>query len=174
MATSVTERQPADRDETLALLREIHAELFARLHALADPALEPPSAPLVSLACLIELGYELRNLRQHRHTGLLLVNRRDLAAHGLGADDVRLARHSLPLVACMREIYTWLGGALDAGLAGLARHERRRRRLLVTQARLMRAALALTLDDGCRVLEHRVELLPLAKLWLAWRTRYLG
>ena len=175
VATTLVEQVPATRTAALALVRALHGELFSHLLALAGSSGEPTAArPLLDLACLVEAAYELRNLRQHRRAGQLLLPTADLARHGLGTEDVRQARDSRALAPCLADIYGWLIAALDAALAGLPRAERRRQHMLCTQARLVRAALVLTRADGCLVLERRVELLPVHKLWLAWRTCYWG
>lgn len=171
IATTLLDRVPATRGEALSVVETLHGELFSHLLAVAGGN---PTSSLIELACLVEAAYELRNLRQHRRAGLLLLADADLARHGLSAEDVRQARDSHALVPCLAEVYAWLLAALDTALAELPRTARRSQHLLCTQARLVRAALALSLADGCLVLERRIELLPMHKLWLAWRTRYLG
>lgn len=129
---------------------------------------------LCTLGALAELAHALRNLRNQRRAPCLPMARDTLARRGLDADDVREARTSTALGDVVAAELGWIAGELSAGLARLSRAERRRQRLPVTLARLALAALRLTLADGCAVLERRVELLPLAKLGHAWRTRYLG
>ena len=68
----------------------------------------------------------------------------------------------------------WLRAQLLARCAALPRKLRRGQRLFVTLAACAIEALALTRADNCQVLERRVELLPLRKLWLAWRVAQWG
>lgn len=131
-------------------------------------------AALVGLGCVLELAYALRGLRQHRRGAPLLLPNTQLRTAGLSDDAVRNARTSGELSAVLMPHLDWLHDELVTRNAALSRRLRRQQRLLSTLALCAAQALALTRADACCVLERRVEVLPVRKLWLAWRTAWWG
>ncbi|MEQ8233854.1 MAG: squalene/phytoene synthase family protein [Gammaproteobacteria bacterium] len=162
---------PADDAALTALLESLHGDVVAALVAHAGGADDGTS---VALATLVERANALCALRQHRDGGWLYLSRTTLAAHGLDNAAVRHATHTSDLGALVDTEAAQLEAALDAAIGALPRTTRRRERLVVTLARIARARLALTRADGCAVLERRVDPTPVAKLGLAWRTRWWG
>ncbi len=131
-------------------------------------------ATLLELACLLELAYALRGLRQHRRATPLLLPDGSLRAAGLSVDGVRNAQSSRELHGVLAPEIDWLRAELIARSVALPRAVRRGQRLITTLAACTAEALALTRADDYQVLERRIELLPVRKLWLAWRIRYWG
>ena len=129
---------------------------------------------LLEVGALLELSYALRGLRQHRRATPLLLPDQALRAAGLSVDGVRGALRSTELAKVLIPQADSLRDALLARSAALPRAVRRGQRLLLTLAACAAEALALTRADGCQVLEQRVELLPIRKLWLAWRVAHWG
>ena len=129
---------------------------------------------LIDIGALLELTYALRGLRQQRRALPLLLPESALRAAGLSADSVRTASDSRPLAAVLMPHAAQLRSELSARCAALPRAVRRQQRLLVTLAACAGEALALTEADACRVLERRIEMLPVRKLWLAWRIARWG
>lgn len=171
---NLAEPRPAHRDALLATLRAQHDGLAARYLELGATVSPAAREPLLDLAARVELAHALRGLRQHRRGGMLYLAEDALRAAGLTVEAVREARTSRDLGSLLDAEMARLRAELRAGLAALPRAVRRAQALPVTLARCAEEALGLTLADGCRVLEQRVELLPTRKLWLAWRTRHLG
>lgn len=162
-----------------------HAALLAWLHCQQGVLLNhyigcgaPVSATqrqaLIELGALLELAYALRGLRQHRRATPLLLPEATLRAARLSGDAVRGAYSSVTLKRVLRCEIDWLRSELLTRSAALPPSVRRGQRLIVTLAACAAEGLALTRADDCQVLERRVELLPLRKLWLAWRVRYIG
>jgi phytoene synthase len=58
----------------------------------------------------------------------------------------------------------------DRALAQLAPRDRRAQRASLAMAAIYRALLDEIERDGYRVLDRRIALTPLRKLWIAWRT----
>ena len=129
---------------------------------------------LLAIGALLELAYALRGLRQQRRNGLLLLAEEELHAARLSVDAVRAAQVSDELRVVLAPYLDWLHDELMIRVAALPRSVRRQQRLFATLAVCGADALALTRADGCMVLERRVEILPLRKLWLAWRTACWG
>ncbi len=171
---SLAEPRAPHRAALLATLRAQHDAIAARY---LDLGAAPPGdarETLQDLAARVELAHALRGLRQHRRGGMLYLADDALRAAGLNVEAVREARASTELEKLLGAECARLRDELRAGLAAVPRALRRAQALPVTLARCAEEALGLTLADGCRVLEQRVELLPTRKLWLAWRTRHLG
>lgn len=129
---------------------------------------------LIDIGALLELAYALRGLRQQRRALPLLLPENALRAAGLSADSVRTATDSRQLAAVLTPHAAHLRAELTARCVALPRAVRRQQRLLVTLAACASEALALTAADACRVLERRIEVLPVRKLWLAWRIAHWG
>lgn len=129
---------------------------------------------LRDIGALLELAYALRGLRQHRRATPLLLPEAALRAARVNVDAVRDASSSRQLAAVLRPQAEHVLGELNARVAALPRAARRGQRLLVTLALCAGEALALTLADDCQVLERRIEVLPVRKLWLAWRIAHWG
>ena len=136
------------------------------------PEVELPA--LLRLARLVERANALAALRRHRDGGWLYLSRATLESHGLTPDQVRHAARSNELGSLVNAQVAHPLGSLEDALGKLPRQARRRQRLVTTLARIAQRRLALTLADGCAVLERRVDPTPVAKLAVAWRTRWLG
>lgn len=98
----------------------------------------------------------------------------DLKAYGVAAADITGARHSEAFAALMRRqarrTESYYGRALEA----LPAEDRRAQRPGLILAAIQRSLLAEIEGDGFRVLERRVALTPLRRLWIAWRTWSFG
>lgn len=129
---------------------------------------------LLEIGALLELAYALRGLRQHRRATPLLLPDAKLRAARLSVDAVRAAQTSAELEPVLAAEAEDLRAQLLARSAALPRPLRRGQRLLLTLAACAAEALALTRADHCRVLERRIEVLPIRKLWLAWRIAHWG
>jgi phytoene synthase len=65
-------------------------------------------------------------------------------------------------------------GLYDEAMALLPAADRRAQRAGLIMAAIYRAVLDEIERDGFRVLEHKISLTPLRKLWLAWKTWVKG
>ena len=160
-----------------ALLEHVHAQHGPVLDyyvSLGMPVNATERAALDGVGCVLELAYGLRGLRQHRRGAPLLLANQELLAAGLSADAVRNAQASAELRAVLEPHLDWVHAELVTRSATLPRALRRGQRLFTTLANCAAEALALTKADACRVLERRIEVLPLRKLWLAWRSAQWG
>jgi len=94
----------------------------------------------------------------------------EIARFGVAVEDIVQARDSENLqqlvafqIARARDYYRTAMQALPAG-------DRRSQRAGLVMAAIYQRLLDEIESDGCRVLEHRVGLTPVRKLWVAWRT----
>ena len=164
----------ADHAALLAWLQRQQGALLAHYIDCGAAVSAAQRQALAELAAVLELVYALRGLRQHRHATPLLLPDATLSAARLNGDAVRGAYSSASLQVVLQAEIDWLRAQLLARCAALPRKLRRGQRLFVTLAACAIEALALTRADNCQVLERRVELLPLRKLWLAWRVAQWG
>ncbi|MCZ6895845.1 MAG: squalene/phytoene synthase family protein [Gammaproteobacteria bacterium] len=173
-AASLQEPVFETREDVFEAIRDLHGAVFRRMILAVGDCDAAAMAALVDLACATELAYELRDLRQHRRGGLLYLAGDALGRHGLHVEQLRQVTDSAALGDLMDQEIEYAVARLDNAHAQLGRPARRRGRLFCTLARIIRRALVLTLEGGCQVLERRIELLPVHKLWIAWRTRITG
>lgn len=165
---------PEDDDALDGVLDTLHGAPVRALIEQAGGVCGADSVALLRLARLVERANALAALRRHREGGWLYLSRATLEQHGLTPDQVRHAARSSELGSLVHAQATHLLDALDASVNALPRRRRRQQRLVTTLARIAHRRLALTLTDGCAVLERRVDPTPVAKLAIAWRTRWLG
>jgi len=122
------------------------------------------------LGIALELARLVQDLRPDAEQGRVHVPADELAAHGVQAADL-LQPHSGEAV---RDLVTGqLRRArehLEAAERSLPDIDRERQASGLIAARLHRTVLAEIERDGYRVLQHRIALTPVRKLWLAWRT----
>lgn len=175
-AVACTLRDPVLPTDAAILdaVRAQHGGLFAAMSRHAGTGVSDEDPQALELACLSEVAFELGAFRQHRRAGLLYVAAGNLAAHGLDGDRARTTGDGGQVHQLVEPAIRATLERLEHAERGLAAGVRRRQRLFVILARIARRTLKLTLEDGCRVLERRVEPTPLHKLWIAWRTRTFG
>ena len=171
---SLSEPKLASRESVMDAIRDLYGDIFRQIVLCSGTYDLDTITRLVDLACCIERAYELTNLRQHRRGGVMFLSQEVLARHRLSVDGVRQAAISVEIRDLLLDELENASQALHIARAGLPRALRREQRLLCTLACILQRVLQLTLDDDCRVLEQRIELTPVHKLWLAWRTRVFG
>jgi phytoene synthase len=94
----------------------------------------------------------------------------ELARFGLTAGDILARRHSDAFVKLMEFQAARAEACYDAAFAALPAQDRRNQRAALIMAAIYRTLLAEIRRDGFRVLDQRVALTPLRKLWIAWKT----
>jgi len=155
-------------------IREMYGDIFRQIVICGGTYDLDTVQQLVSLACSIELGYELKDFRKHRRGRLLFIPEESLLRHGLTADHLRQATSSADIRDLLDGELHSVTDALHTATMTLPRALRRQQRLLCTLSHILQRVLQLTLDAGCTILEQDIELTPVHKLWLAWRTRTFG
>lgn len=155
-------------------IREMYGDIFRQIIIRSGTYDLATVQRLVELACTIELGYELRDFRKHRQGGLLFISEASLSRHGLTADKLRQATSSTDIRNLLDSELQNTVDALYAATINLPRTLRCQQRLFCTLSYILQRTLRLTLDAGCSVLEQGIELTPVHKLWIAWRTRIFG
>jgi phytoene synthase len=94
----------------------------------------------------------------------------DLARFGVSAADILNRRHTDAFGQLISFEVERAEAAYTKALALLPAEDRRAQRPGLVMAAIYRTLLGEIRRDGHRVLEHRVALTPLRKLWIAWKT----
>lgn len=158
----------------LETFERTYGPLIDRMLDVVGPCAAEERVLLRRLACWLEIAYQQRGLREHRGVGPVCFATQSVTQFGVSDEQLR-AGTTVPAVrALLEESLTTTRNEISAALNALPRNVRRRHRLWATLARIQIHALQLTLDDGCHVLERRIELTPVHKLWLAWSSRLRG
>ncbi len=123
----------------------------------------------VEMGTALQLVNIIRDVREDARRGRIYLPVDEMDAHGVRPDDLL----SAPTSAALRRV-------LDAqaerarqhyrhALDVLPAHDRPAQRTGLIMGRIYMTLLEEIERDGFRVLEHRVALTPLRKLWIAWR-----
>lgn len=122
------------------------------------------------LAIALRLTEILRNVRQDVLRGKLYLPQEDLERFDLRMSDLTHPQTSDRLCELFRFQARRLAEMYRKAFALLPDQDRSRQRPHIVLTRIYQALLAEIEDDGFRLLEHRIELTPLRKLWITWRT----
>lgn len=124
------------------------------------------------LGIALQLTNIIRDVGEDALRGRIYVPQDDLAHFSVAPSSLLKREHSAAFAALMAfevdRARQWYDRALDQ----LPRCDRRAQRAGLAMAAIYRTVLDEIARDGYRVLEHRVALTPLRKLWLAWRAAY--
>lgn len=159
--------------ELLAYLRRgagTVGRLAARINGLTEPATcryaEDLSIALKLTGFLRALGRDIRRAR-------LYIPLEELDQYGLSPDTLLTQPATSPALQALLSVQAARVRAFfQQAYASLPEADRYRQRQGLILARLNEALLDEIEADGFRVLEHRLALTPLRKLWIAWRTAY--
>ena len=124
-------------------------------------------------AALLGLAFQLTNIirdvGEDARRGRIYLPQEELARFGVGEADI-LARHTSPAFLALMEFqYQRAQETYDQALALLPTADRKRQRPGLAMAAIYRTLLEEIRRDAYPVLDARIALPPLRKLWLAWR-----
>ena len=126
------------------------------------------------LGIAFQLTNIIRDVGEDARRGRIYLPQNELTAHGIAADALLQREGGDALVALMKDqvvrTQRWYARALDA----LPDEDRRAQRPGLIMAAIYRALLDEIERDGYRVLDRRIALTPLRKLWIAWKTARRG
>ena len=126
------------------------------------------------LGIAFQLTNIIRDVGEDARRGRIYLPQDELARHGVSAASI-LKREATPaMVPLMEEQVArarrWHRNALDS----LPVEDRRAQRPGLIMAAIYRAVLDEIEREGYKVLDHRIALTPLRKLWIAWTTARRG
>jgi len=127
-----------------------------------------------NLGIAFQLTNIIRDVGEDARRGRIYLPQDDLARHGVSVASI-LRRESTPAMVPLMKAQVararrWHQNALDA----LPLEDRRTQRPGLIMAAIYRSLLDEIERDGYAVLDHRIALTPLRKLWIAWTTARRG
>jgi 15-cis-phytoene synthase len=141
--------------------------LSAEIFGYANPATRQYAR---DLGIAFQLTNIIRDVGEDARRGRIYLPQDELARHGVAAASLLRRQGGDGLVALMTEQVArarrWYARALDM----LPPEDRRAQRPGLVMAAIYGALLDEIERDGFRVLDRRIALTPLRKLWIAWKT----
>jgi phytoene synthase len=112
----------------------------------------------------------VRDVGEDARRGRVYIPADELARHGLSAEDILACKGGDAFKALMGEQADRAEALYAQAFARLHPEDRRSQRAGLIMAAIYRTLLAEIRRDGFPVLEGRVSLTPIRKLWIAWKT----
>jgi phytoene synthase len=122
------------------------------------------------LGLAFQLTNIIRDVGDDARKGRIYLPVNELQQFGVTANDLLKLRHSDKFEALMRFQAERAQAVYDEALALLPKEDRRAQRPGLMMAAIYRTLLDEIQRDGFHVLNQRISLTPLRKLWLAWKT----
>jgi 15-cis-phytoene synthase len=122
------------------------------------------------LGLAFQLTNIIRDVGEDARKNRIYIPMDELERFGVAAADILKARHTREFARLMQFQAERAARCYDEALSLLPPEDRRAQRPGLIMAAIYRALLAEIASDGYLVLEHRVALTPVRKLWIAWRT----
>ena len=122
------------------------------------------------LGIAFQLTNIVRDVGEDARRGRLYLPQEDLARFGVSASAVLRAREEPGFRELMAFEVERARAWYDRAMGQLAPRDRKAQRASLAMAAIYRALLDEIARDGYRVLDRRIALTPLRKLWIAWRT----
>jgi len=126
------------------------------------------------LGIAFQLTNIVRDVGEDARRGRIYLPQEDLGRHGVAAATILQRRNDDAFRALMADEVGRARAWYDRALAALPAEDRAAQRPGLIMAAIYRTLLDEIVRDGYSVLEHRVGLTPLRKLWIAWKTARLG
>ena len=126
------------------------------------------------LGLAFQLTNIIRDVGEDARKGRIYLPVNELQQFGVTAADLLNARHSDKFEKLMAFQAARAQQVYDEAFALLPKVDRRAQRPGLIMASIYRTLLTEIEDDNYHVLEHRISLTPIRKLWLAWKTYVRG
>ena len=122
------------------------------------------------LGIAFQLTNIIRDVGEDARRGRIYLPQEDLARFGVSASAILRAREEPGFGALMAFEVERASAWYDRAMAQLAPRDRKAQRASLAMAAIYRTLLDEIARDGYHVLDRRIALTPLRKLWIAWRT----
>jgi len=126
------------------------------------------------LGLAFQLTNIIRDVGEDARKGRIYLPINELQQFNVTAADILNAKHSDKFEKLMAFQIARAQQAYDEAFALLPKEDRRAQRPGLMMAAIYRTLLTEVEADGYHVLEHRISLTPIRKLWLAWKTYIRG
>jgi phytoene synthase len=127
-----------------------------------------------SLGIAFQLTNIIRDVGEDARRGRVYLPADELARFGLGAEDILARRGGEAFEKLMAFQYERAQSYYEGAFAKLAPEDRAPQRAGLIMAAIYRTLLVEIQRDRFQVLEQRIALTPVRKLWIAWKTWVLG
>ena len=154
-------------DRVAGIVGRMSAEVFGY----EDPATRDYAR---KLGVAFQLTNIIRDVGEDARRGRIYLPQEDLSRFGVAASDILRARSSPSFVDLMRFETERARAWYDDALATLPARDRRAQRAGLAMAAIYRTLLDEIARDGYGVLDRRIALTPLRKLWIASRAAWLA
>ena len=122
------------------------------------------------LGLAFQLTNIIRDVGEDARRGRIYLPINECQTYNVPASELLNAKHSERFEALMRFQVERAQTYYDAAFALLPAEDKRAQRPGLIMAAIYRTLLNEITDDGFHVLQHRLSLTPIRKLWLAWKT----
>jgi len=122
------------------------------------------------LGMALQLTNIVRDVREDARRGRIYIPSEDMSEHGVRPGELSHPATPERVQALLKRQADRARGYYDHALAALPDADRYAQRSGLIMGRIYMTLLDEIERDGFRVLEHRVALTPMRKLWIAWRT----
>jgi phytoene synthase len=122
------------------------------------------------LGLAFQLTNIIRDVGEDARRGRIYLPADELDRFGVSAEDILHARTSDAFRRLMEFQIDRAEQHYEQAFAQLPAQDRRAQRPGLVMAAIYRTLLREIRHDGCRVLDRRMALTPMRKLWIAWRT----
>ncbi|SHM63925.1 farnesyl-diphosphate farnesyltransferase [Duganella sacchari] len=126
------------------------------------------------LGLAFQLTNIIRDVGEDARKGRIYLPINELQQFNVTAAEILNAKHSDKFEKLMAFQIARAQQAYDEAFALLPKEDRRAQRPGLMMAAIYRTLLTEVEADGYHVLEHRISLTPIRKLWLAWKTYIRG
>jgi len=126
------------------------------------------------LGLAFQLTNIIRDVGDDARKGRIYLPVNELQQFGVTAADILNARHSEQFTALMQFQYERAQSCYEEALTLLPKEDRRAQRTSLIMSAIYRTLLVEIKNDGFHVLNQRISLTPIRKLWLAWITYIKG
>lgn len=124
----------------------------------------------VELGQAFQLTNILRDVREDARRGRLYLPQEELQRFTVREQDILSYQQTSQVQALLQSVLERARAQYASALSLLPDEDRQAQRAGLIMAEIYQATLDEIERDGLRVLEHRITLTPLRKLWIAWRT----
>lgn len=124
----------------------------------------------VELGQAFQLTNILRDVREDAARGRIYLPREELRRFDVNEQDILSYQHSHQVQALLQSVLQRARAQYATALRLLPPEDRQAQRAGLIMAAIYQTTLDEIERDGLRVLDRRIALTPLRKLWIAWRT----
>jgi 15-cis-phytoene synthase len=149
-------------------------EVSARIFGIQTPENPKTLEYARTLGEALQLMNIVRDVGEDARRGRIYLPNEDLAKFNVPASDLLQAKTSDAFKTMMQFQYERAANTYAKALAVLPSEDRKSQKPGLAMGAIYRALLEEIKNDGYGVLERRVSLTPIRKLWIAWKTVTFG